>query len=79
MVSTEAMLRISDSLSLTDNGIVSAEVEGRSVKDFETGWIENSFYKSNVRICQFFFDIEVLSCSWAFLVFMKPVFLLSHL
>ena len=37
MVSTEAMLLISDSLSLAEDDIVSAEVEGRSVEDLETG------------------------------------------
>ena len=37
MVSTEAMLLISDSLSLAEDSIVSAEVEGRSVEDLETG------------------------------------------
>ena len=36
MVSTEAMLLISSSLSLAEDGIVSAEVEGRSVEDLET-------------------------------------------
>ena len=37
MVSTEAMLLISYSLSLAEDGIVSAEVEGRSAEDLETG------------------------------------------
>ena len=36
MVSAEAMLLISDSLSVAEDGIVSAEVEGRSVEDLET-------------------------------------------
>ena len=37
MVSTEAMLLISDSLSLAEDGIVLADVEGRSVDDLEAG------------------------------------------
>ena len=77
MVSTVAMLLISDSLSLAENGIVSAEGEGRSVEDLETGL--KIFYKADVRICQFFFDVEALSCSWAFLVFIKPVFFIFNL
>ena len=37
MLSTEAMLLISHSLSLAEDGIASAEVEGGSVEDLETG------------------------------------------
>ena len=38
MLLTEAMLLISNSLSLAEDGIVSAEVKGRSVEDLETGF-----------------------------------------
>ena len=78
MVSTEAMLLISDSLSMAEDGIVSAEVKGRSVEDLETG-LEILFAKRMSESVNFFFDIEALSSSWAFLVFIKPVFLLNHL